>query len=42
MKSLNLKFLEGAVSEVVIISLFTQPISFPQRDCTAVWLLTSR
>ena len=20
----------------------TQPISFPQRDCTAVWLLTSR
>ena len=21
---------------------YTQPISFPQRDCTAVWLLTSR
>ena len=22
--------------------IHTQPISFPQRDCTAVWLLTSR
>ena len=24
------------------MNLLTQPISFPQRDCTAVWLLTSR
>ena len=24
------------------VHLLTQPISFPQRDCTAVWLLTSR
>ena len=26
----------------ILLSSCTQPISFPQRDCTAVWLLTSR